>query len=83
MRLSGPNYWSLGEEWERHTEELQGLSPRECYAKHRIQGGLVALHTVEVKPPRTTAEMKEQEFEALVNGYQLGQRYLVERKEPA
>ena len=75
-----PKYWSLGEEWELHTEELQKLSPRECYVKHKIEGGLIALHTVDVKPPHKTAGMGEAEFGELLRTYPFGQKYLVERE---
>ena len=80
VRSFRPKYWSLGEEWELHTEELQKLSPRECYVKHKIEGGLIALHTVDVKAPHTTAGMGEAEFGELLRTYPFGQRYLVERE---
>jgi excisionase family DNA binding protein len=79
VRSFSPKYWSLGEEWELHTEELQKLSPRECYVKHKIEGGLIGLQTVEVKPPRALAGITEEEFAELVDACPFGRKYLVER----
>jgi excisionase family DNA binding protein len=77
---SGPRYWSLGEEWERHTEELQKLSPRACYVKHKIEGGLLSLHTAEIEPGRVMAGMDEEEFDYQLSRLSLGRKHLVERQ---
>jgi DNA helicase HerA-like ATPase len=50
-RLRSTKYWSLGEEWEHHTETLQDLPPRVCAAKHKIEGGIIPLSTVEIVLP--------------------------------
>lgn len=80
VRLSGgPGYWSLGEEWEHHTEALQTLPPRECYVKHKIEGGLVRLHTVDVERPTEILGIGEAECAALLASCPFGRAYVVER----
>lgn len=78
--MSGPRFWSLGEEWEKHTEELQKLPPRQCYVKHKIEGGLIRLYTVEIESGRDLAGMKEEEFALTMSNLSLGRYYLVERQ---
>lgn len=78
--MSGPRFWSLGEEWEKHTEELQKLSPRQCYVKHKIEGGLIRLYTVEIESGRELAGMNEEEFAGFAARLALGGRYLIDRQ---
>jgi hypothetical protein len=63
-------FWTLGEEWEHNIEELQNLSPRSCYVKHKIQGGMIAIRTVDVSSP-----------DFYLENYLFGKRYLLEREE--
>ncbi len=79
----GPKYWSLGEEWEHHTEELQTLPPRFCYAKHKIEGGTIPFHTVEIEPPWEMLGMHEDEFRSFLKSYPFGRKYLVSKEELA
>lgn len=72
-----------GGEWEHYTEELQDLSPRCCYAKHKIEGGVIPLETVEIEPAWEVAGMKEDEYAQIVKSYPFGQNYLIARKELA
>ncbi len=82
MSLYGrPGYWSLGEEWEHYTEELQTLPPRVCYAKHKIEGGVIPFRTVEIEPPWETLGIEEDEFRAFLRAYPFGRDYLVPREE--
>jgi hypothetical protein len=75
------HYWSLGEEWEKYTEELQNLPPRVCYAKHKIEGGVIALQTVEIEPAWEVLGMKEDEYAQFLLSYPFGKDYLMPRKE--
>jgi hypothetical protein len=54
-----PIFWSLAEEWEHHIQELQSLPPRVCYAKHKIEGGIIPLQTVEIEPAWEILGMRE------------------------
>lgn len=55
-------YWSLGEEWELHTEELQDLPPRCAYLKHMVQGGIIPIRAVDIEPACELLGMAEEEF---------------------
>jgi hypothetical protein len=43
-------FWSLAEEWERNFAKLQGLPPRHCFIKHKIEGGMLPLETASIDP---------------------------------
>ncbi len=81
VSLHGSKYWSLGEEWEKHIGELQGLSSRICYVKHKIQGGVIPIQTVEIEQIHTFLEMKEAEYQEFLKGLPFGKKYLVKREE--
>jgi hypothetical protein len=76
-----PVFWTLGEEWENKTEELQNLPPRCCYAKHKIEGGLIPLFTAEIEPAWQILGMKEEEYQEYLRDLPIGKRYLVPREE--
>jgi len=86
-RVSGfrPTYWSLGEEWERYTSELQTLPPRVCYVKHKIEGGLIPIRTVDIETAQESfidiAGMSETEYLNLIRNIPFGRKYLVSREE--
>lgn len=79
--LHGHKYWSLGEEWEQHTKELQNLAPRTCYAKHKIAGGVIPFNTVEIETPWEVLGMTEEEYYDFIKTYPFGQDYLIAREE--
>jgi len=81
-RVSGfrPTYWSLGEEWEHHIHELQALSPRICYVKHKIEGGVIPIQTVDVEQTWEALGMTEEEFSEILKKYPFGKKYLVSRE---
>ena len=82
MRLyHGPDYWSLAEEWEHYTEALQNLPPRVCYAKHKIEGGIIPFRTVEIEPACEVLGIKEEEYSEFLKIYSFGKNYLVSREE--
>jgi excisionase family DNA binding protein len=74
-------YWSLGEEWERKTEEFQTLSPRFCYVKHKLEGGIIPLQTVEIEPAWEVLGMKEQKYYQFLQELPFGRKYLISREE--
>ena len=76
-----PIFWTLGEEWERKTEELQNLPPRCCWAKHKIEGGVIPLFTVEIEPAWEILGMEEEEYYKYLEELPIGRKYLVPRKE--
>lgn len=76
-----PKYWSLGEEWERHIQELQTLPPRVCYVKHKIEGGVIPIQTADVLQVWEDLGIAEGEFEEILKKYPFGKKYLVSREE--
>jgi len=76
-----PLFWTLGEEWENKTEELQKLPPRCCYAKHKIEGGLIPLFTAEIEPAWEVLGVKEEEFQESLKSLPLGKKYLMPREQ--
>jgi excisionase family DNA binding protein len=81
VSLRGSKYWSLGEEWEKHIGELQALPTRSCYVKHKIQGGVIPIHTVEIESVYPQFEMDESEYQLFLRNLPFGQKYLVKRKD--
>ena len=79
-----PRYWSLGEEWERHTKELQTLEPRICYVKHKIDGGVIPIQTAYIETAHEVfVELlgrEEEEYLAWFKTIPFGRKYLVERE---
>jgi len=75
-----PIFWSLGEEWERKIGELQHLPPRVCYAKHKIEGGIIPLRTVDIKPAWKILVMEEKEYSRFLKSLPFGKKYLMPRE---
>ena len=80
---SKPRYWSLGEEWEQHTKELQTLEPRICYVKHKIEGGVIPIRTAYIETAQEVfVELlgrDEDDFLKWFGTIPFGRKYLVER----
>jgi hypothetical protein len=72
-------FWSLGEEWERNFAKLQGLSPRHCFIKHKIEGGMLPLETASIDPAYQVLHMRLEEYPAYLESLAFGQKYLRER----
>jgi len=70
MSKFSPKFWSLGEEWEHYTEELQSLPPRYCYVKHKIEGGIIQIQTADIE----TVHFDTRNID-------FGRKYQVERSE--
>ncbi|MFZ6016425.1 MAG: excisionase family DNA-binding protein [Nitrospirota bacterium] len=78
-----PIFWTLGEEWEHHIAELQSLPPRVCYAKHKIEGGIIPFQTVEIEPVWEVLGIREEEYQEFLRSLPFGRKYLVEREKLA
>ncbi len=78
-----PIFWSYTEEWEHKIEELQSLPPRVCYVKHKVEGGIIPIRTVEIEPAWKVLGMKENKCFEFVNSLPFGRKYLVPRKKLA
>jgi len=74
-----PKFWSLGEEWEHYISELQKLPPRYCYVKHKIEGGVVLLQTVDIEMTEGILDMDEDQYQKFIKGVPFGRKYLRER----
>lgn len=85
VKGSSPKYWSLGEEWERYISEIQNLQPRECYVKHKIEGGIIQIQTVNVETAQEQffelVEMTEDHYLKLIRSAPFGKKSLVARDE--
>ena len=79
--LKRVNYWSLGEEWEHYTEQLQGLEPRQAWVKHKIEGGLIPIETADVNPPWRELGQPHWEFREVMAAAPIGAAYLLPRSQ--
>ena len=79
-----PRYWSLGEEWEQHTKELQTLEPRICYVKHKIEGGVIPIQTAYIETAQEVfVELlgrDEDDYLKWFGTIPFGRKYLIERE---
>ena len=76
-----PTFWSYAEEWERKIEELQSLPPRLCFAKHKIHGGLLLLHTVDMDPAWQVLGMRKSAYRQYLSQLPFGRKHLMLRRE--
>ena len=60
--VNRPVYWSFAEEWEHKISDLQHLPPRTCYAKHKIDGGYLELHTVDIQTGWEMIDVDEEDY---------------------
>jgi len=75
-----PIFWSYLEEWEHKIEELQNLPPRVCYAKHKIEGGIIPFQTVDIEPAWEVLGMEEAEYSEFLKSLPFGRKYLLLRE---
>ena len=78
-----PKFWSYLEEWEHKIEELQSLPPRCCYVKHKIEGGIIPIRTVDIEPAREILGMNEEEYSQFLKNLPFGKKYLISKKKLA
>jgi hypothetical protein len=71
---------SYFEEWESYFQELQTLPQRACYVKHKIEGGIIPIQTVDVEPPYLCFGFDKEEYMALFNDCVFGRRFILERE---
>lgn len=79
--VNQPIYWSHSEEWENKIGELQHLQPRTCFAKHKIQGGIIELYTVGVEPAAELFGISDESFQDIFTYITFGEKYLRLRSE--
>lgn len=66
--------------WERYIQALQELPRRGCVIKNKIDGGVIAVRTLDFAPPHEFAETDEEEFVKQVAACGIGKNYLCDRK---
>lgn len=66
--------------WEEYIKVLQELHPRVCFVKNKIDGGVIAIQTIDQPPPYELAETDEDEFAEEIAECEIGKNYLRERK---
>jgi hypothetical protein len=76
------DWFTYPEEWEKYFQELQQLPNRCFYAKHKIEGGILPLKTVDVLPAYEEFEIKKEEFEERLRRTAFGSKYLLKRRMP-
>jgi hypothetical protein len=74
------DWFSYPEEWEKYIQELESLPNRCFYAKHKIEGGVLPLRTVDVLPAYEEFGIEKEDFERLMDEIVFGKKYLLERK---
>ncbi|KKT14446.1 MAG: hypothetical protein UW76_C0042G0010 [Parcubacteria group bacterium GW2011_GWF2_44_8b] len=66
--------------WEQYIQALQELPRRACVIKNKIDGGVIAVRTLNLPSPHEVAEMDEKDFTEKVAASEIGKPYLRERK---
>jgi DNA helicase HerA-like ATPase len=66
--------------WEEYIRMLQELHPRVCFVKNKINGGVIAIQTIDQPPPHELAKMDEDDFSRKVANCEIGKSYLRDRK---
>src|SRR3990167_9317865 len=66
--------------WEQYIQALQELPRRGCVIKNKIDGGVIAVRTLDLLPPHELAETDEEQFVKEVAACGMGKNYLCERK---
>lgn len=79
--MRGVQYRSAGEQRQLLAQDIQDLLPRVCYVKHKIEGGLVTLQTVNIEPSGQVLGLDEDEYPEYLANLQIGHRYVVAREE--
>jgi hypothetical protein len=78
---SNYDWFSYPEEWEKYIQELENLSNRCFYAKHKIEGGVLPLMTADVLPAYEEFGVGKEKFEKIIGEVVFGRKYLLERKQ--
>lgn len=67
--------------WEEEIEKLQHLPPQMCYVKHKIQGGIIQLHTMKIDPAWEMLGMSEYQYDSFLQTVPFGRKYLIRRED--
>ena len=67
--------------WEQYIQALQELPRRACVIKNKIDGGVIAIRTLDLPSPHEVAGMDEKEFAEEVATSEIGKKYLRERED--
>jgi hypothetical protein len=67
--------------WEGYIQELQELPRRACVIKNKIDGGVIAVRTLDLPPPHEFAGMDEKDFAEKVAASEIGKNYLQKRED--
>src|SRR3989344_5266527 len=67
--------------WEQYIQALQELPRRACVIKNKIDGGVIAVRTLDLPSPHEVAGMDEKEFAEEVATSEIGKKYLRERED--
>jgi hypothetical protein len=67
--------------WERYIQALQELPRRGCVIKNKIDGGVIAVRTLDLLPPHEFSETDEEEFVKEVAKSGIGMTYLRKRED--
>ena len=81
--MHGVQFRSAGEQRQLLAQEIQDLPPRMCYVKHKIEGGLVNLRTVDIEPAYEALGLDEDEYQDYLANLPIGRLYVVSRAELA
>jgi hypothetical protein len=77
---SGVSYQSASEQRQHLAQDIQDLPPRVCFAKHKIEGGLVMLRTVDIEDAEDVLGLDEVEYPRYLKNLGIGRRYTVDRQ---
>ena len=78
--MRGVRFRSPGEQRQLLAQDIQDLPPRVCYVKHKIEGGLVALRTVDIEPAERVLGLDEDEYLEYLANLPIGRRYVAARE---
>ena len=67
--------------WEQYIQALQELPRRACVIKNKIDGGVIAVRTLDLPSPHEVAEVDEKEFADEVAAIEIGEKYLRMRED--
>src|SRR3990167_1014728 len=67
--------------WEQYIQALQELPRRARVIKNKIDGGVIAVRTLDLPSPHEVAGMDEEEFVEEVKGAEIGKNYLQKRED--
>ncbi len=67
--------------WEQYIQALQELPRRACVIKNKVDGGVIAVQTLDLPSPHEVAGMDEKEFAEEVATREIGKKYLRERED--